>query len=150
MRLIEYCGPVASDNVRTMDRFRGGGKKTLTPEYREFKESLQLLTQAQWSGPKARGRISLSILARIPRDMDVQNLIKPLCDALEAAGVFETSDNQVGGLTLIESAKHTEKPGVGILVIQVEWSGNERKMPAEYEGRLDGMMRRAYGAGVRP
>ena len=70
---------------------QGKGRTYMSPEYRAFKESLAW-TFAAASGPLLAGPVEVSI--SLVTNFDIDNLLKPVLDSLQTAGVI-SNDNQV-------------------------------------------------------
>ena len=76
----------------------------LTPEYRQFLDSVSLTCRAANPGVKLLGNISLSIQMTIDRARDSDSLIKPIFDGIERSGVID-NDNQIKSYRVDVSAK---------------------------------------------
>lgn len=101
--ILAYAGPVCSVNNRLQGR-TGGKGRTLTAEYRAFLDGMTMAFRQQWADQpfKPDDRVAVAIDARVPARMDAQNVIKPVLDALEAAGVYQ-NDKQVTELHVTKS-----------------------------------------------
>ena len=89
-----WTGYAVSENRRLAP---GRGRWHTSPEYRAFKESLVLAVMPHvevFTGP-VYVRLVLQLRARL----DMQNILKPVLDALELAGVLQ-NDRQVRHLVM--------------------------------------------------
>ncbi len=116
-RWLIYQGPVAGENIRLQPR-QGGGQM-LSKRYRAFKDGLAIALASQWPTPPIprERKVSVCLMLQVPARMDPANLIKPILDGLEAAGVIE-NDRQVTELHMWELG--TSKPGEGRISIRVD------------------------------
>lgn len=84
--ILRYKGPCAGVNEWLQPK-KGGGMM-LTPQYRAFKEAMQLLFQLQWGGdPPIKYPVDV-VLEIVMPGTDADALNKPIFDALQAAGVL--------------------------------------------------------------
>lgn len=89
-----WTGRAISENRRTIPGKQG--RRVSNPEYRAFKDSLAwacrtaiMVEQEFFDGP-----VCVRLLLVLNPRMDAQNVVKPVLDALELAGVI-TNDRQV-------------------------------------------------------
>ena len=87
-----WSGRAVSENRRTIPGRQG--RRVSNPEYRAFKESLAWDCKKWADGQSFQGPVSVRLLLILNPRMDAQNVIKPVLDALEIAGVIR-NDRQV-------------------------------------------------------
>lgn len=123
---LSYSGPVCGENQRLQPRRQGKGL-TRTQPYARFREDMTLCFQSQWHEDPIAWPVSVLIAVRCPMKMDAPNLIKPILDSMQDAGVF-ANDRQVRHLELRTSVVWA-KSGSGTIVVMVEpqsvWVSNE-------------------------
>jgi crossover junction endodeoxyribonuclease RusA len=78
---------------------RGGCRVLLSKAGREYKERVQAVVLEHWRFPPMTGRLTIHITLNPPtkREMDIDNRVKPIFDALEHARVFE-NDSQIDAM----------------------------------------------------
>ncbi len=71
-------------------------------------------------GPKLAGRINLSVTLHYGsrRTIDLDNRLKPLCDALTKAGVWE-DDSQIDDLRIVRGPVDKANPRIEIEITEV-------------------------------
>lgn len=79
------------------------GRIYQTKEYKAFKESLAYTLRAQ-KVPQFESP-SVMIAATLPARFDHMNLVDPVCDALELAGVVE-NDNDLADVHILKPDRH--------------------------------------------
>jgi crossover junction endodeoxyribonuclease RusA len=101
-----------------------GKRRYISPQARQWlEEALWLLTKARDTRPTIQGEVAVSITVYPPdrRKRDLDNLLKPILDALAKSGVIE-DDYQVAGLHIERFCP--EKPGrVEVLIDETECVG---------------------------
>ena len=95
MMIAFWSGHVVSENRRLAP---GRGRWHLSKEYRAFK--LSLVSAFTPGAERFEGPVSVRLIMQLRnKRRDAQNLIKPVLDALQEAGVY-ADDRQVRHLTL--------------------------------------------------
>jgi crossover junction endodeoxyribonuclease RusA len=96
-----------------------GTRRYISPQARQWlEEALWLLKQARGGRPTIQGEVAVRIVAYPPdhRKRDLDNLLKPILDALTKSGIIE-DDYQVADLHMTRRA--SEKPGKVQVVVEV-------------------------------
>ena len=129
---LHYYGLIAGENKRV--RPGRGGRFYQDPDYRTMLEGMTLLFRSQWKGEPIAEPVHVELYARVPKRFDATNIIKPVLDALEAAGVYR-NDNQVEHPEILQSSKPSlvKKHG-GVVVVVTE---RTKAVDPEIEDRLD-------------
>ena len=92
--MIAYWhGRAVSENKRLAP---GRGRFRANPDYQAFKESIAWTVRPH--AEQMRGPVSVRLLLTLNPRMDAQNVIKPVLDALQLAGVIR-DDRQVKALS---------------------------------------------------
>lgn len=109
---------------------RNTGRSYNTKRYKEFCKELVYRMREQYTGVPIIYNISLAISLFTYYDID--NLLKPILDSLEAAGVIE-NDRQV---TFLVVSKHPKKRGsLSDIVIRITEAQDEKDIPDYNNGR---------------
>lgn len=90
------------------------GRAIMSAEARRYRELVFGVVNDAWFGVKILGRVSISIITFMRPRRDIDNVIKPLLDGLQHAGLF-TSDNQVDRIRVSRGTPDIP----GYLVVQV-------------------------------
>lgn len=108
--------PPQANHMYTVAR----GRKIKSADYRSWKERATLHIMAQRPG-KIAGLYTLEIVVPRPdrRGRDIDNLIKPISDAIAAAGVI-ANDNQAMSVLIAWSSPDPEK-GAPVRVVVSPW-----------------------------
>lgn len=72
-------------------------------EYEEFIDSLSWTFKAGCQ--EKFSKMGIKIKSKIGKTADHQNLLKPICDALERAGIID-NDRSIGKILLLEPTRH--------------------------------------------
>ena len=89
--MVMWTGKAVSENRRLA---KGRGRWIPDKNYQAFKESLAWTCRKWADGQSFQGPVSVRLLLILNPRMDAQNVIKPVLDALEIAGVIR-NDRQV-------------------------------------------------------
>ena len=89
--IIFWAGKAISENQRIAP---GRGRYIVNQEYAAFKESVAWACKKWAEGQSFDGPVCVRLLMALNPRMDAQNVIKPVLDALELAGVIR-NDRQV-------------------------------------------------------
>lgn len=81
-----------------------GGRAIISADAREYRTVVREVVRRNWPNVRLFGRVSVSIIAFMRLRRDIDNVIKPLLDGLQHAGLFQ-SDNQVDRLWVSRGAK---------------------------------------------
>jgi len=103
------------------------GRKILSARGRVFKRDAVKHILRWCQGPPSEGSVYLQILITPPdrRRRDVDNIIKPILDALTEAGVYG-DDSQVVGLTVVKGEPDKHDPKAMVMVYELDRKGNEK------------------------
>ena len=85
MIMVRWVGKAVSENRRLRP---GRGRLRAQREYEAFIDGLAFQIRAVTAGRRLRA-IDLTIRTRIWKMRDKQNLVKPICDAIERSGLIE-------------------------------------------------------------
>ena len=121
---VFYSGVVAGENIRLSQR--KNGQRFLNPRYRIFKNDLTMAARSQWKRETIQkgSRVSVIIIASLPKRMDMSNIIKPVYDALQAAGVFADDLDVIEGIQLrapISAKAKTGKLAININISEISF-----------------------------
>lgn len=104
-------------SANTMWR-RAGNFTYLTKKGHDFREAVAEIVGGDRPELTGRLRLSIELIAPDRRKRDIDNHIKAICDAMEAAGVF-LNDEQID--CLIVQRLHVEPPGAAdVVVVEAE------------------------------
>lgn len=111
--IARWAGRAVSENRRLAP---GRGRFRTSEAYRAFKSSLvaALLPVAV----RFEGQVAVRLRVAVSARMDVQNVIKPVLDALEESGVLE-NDRQVVALNVLRRARKGGADEIEISVWEV-------------------------------
>lgn len=114
MIIASWTGKAVSENDRLLP---GRGRWRANPEYKAFKEGVAwVLRIEQKDTPPIKGPVCVQLFMELNPDMDAQNIIKPLLDALELAGVIK-DDKQIRTFSFYrENWGASEEDRIGIFV----------------------------------
>jgi Holliday junction resolvase RusA-like endonuclease len=119
MEIVGWRGKVVSANRRLVPG-KGKARWVGNPEYKSFLESLAY--QIRGYTRKRYKTCDLLLSFELSRQIDHHNLLKPICDAIEAAGVVK-NDRDIGNILLMKPVRH--KNGEDDY-IQIHITGEER------------------------
>ena len=95
---------VTKNNKHTVRKGRDGKRYImLTRRYREFVEELAYTFRSQCRSRFAE--MDVSIAVSVSRRTDHHNLIEPICDALETAGIID-DDRHIGEMVVSKPERH--------------------------------------------
>lgn len=109
-----WTGRAISENRRIAP---GNGRFRVNEDYRAFRESLAWMIK-----PRAEhfaGPVCVRLILQLNPRMDAQNVIKPVLDALQDAGVLD-DDRQVQRLSLYREDRKGTEDTIGIVVTEVK------------------------------
>lgn len=109
-----WSGRAISENQRLAP---GQGRFRVNEEYRAFKESVALAIRGHGEA-SFEGSVSVRLLVELNPRMDAQNIIKPVLDALQLAGVLK-DDRQVRQLSLYREDRQSKQDTILIVVTEV-------------------------------
>jgi len=112
-----WTGRAVSENDRLLP---GKGRWKPNPEYKAFKESVAwVLRQEQLDRPPIEGPVCVRLFIELNPKMDAQNVLKPVFDALELAGVIK-NDKQIRIFSCYrEDRRAKDEDHIGIFVREV-------------------------------
>lgn len=110
-----WHGRAVSENDRLLP---GKGRLIPNKDYKAFKESVAWTCKAHYE--HFEGSVSVRLFMELNPRMDAQNVIKPVLDALEIAGIIK-NDKQVRTFSFYRGdRKPKEEDRIGILVQEME------------------------------
>ena len=112
-----WTGLAVSENDRILP---GRGRWRANPAYKAFKEGVTwVLRIKQLDTPPIEGPVCVRLFMELNPDMDAQNLVKPVLDALELARVIK-NDKQVRSFSFYrEDTKSKNQDSIGIIVTEL-------------------------------
>jgi crossover junction endodeoxyribonuclease RusA len=110
------------------------GRKILSKRGREYKKQSKTELMIQRAARGVRSRLQVTIDAYPPdnRVRDIDNLIKPVCDALQDYGMF-LNDAQIDDLRIRRLDLDKGRGHVWVRVSQIESAGDVKAMFPELE-----------------
>jgi Holliday junction resolvase RusA-like endonuclease len=108
-----WTGRAISENRRLAP---GQGRFRVNEDYRAFRESVAWAVKphaVHYPGP-----VCVRLMLELNPRMDAQNVIKPVLDALQDAGVLK-DDRQVQRLSLYREDRRGTEDTIGIIVTEV-------------------------------
>jgi len=114
MIIASWTGKAISENDRLLP---GRGRWRANPAYKAFKESVAwVLRIEQEDMPSIEEPVSVRLFLELNPKMDAQNVLKPVFDALELAGVIK-NDRQIRTFSCYrEDWGMEEEDRIGIIV----------------------------------
>ncbi len=111
MEVVWWRGKVVPDNRRLI----WGKQKRMVanPKYKAFKEALAWEIKAACK--KKYEQISLYVSFALKSRVDKQNLLKPICDAIELSGIIK-NDRQIGKITLMPAISREKDDEIFIAI----------------------------------
>ena len=111
--VIEWSGKLVSENRRHVIR---NGRIYAGREYEAFVRSLAwtIRSSTQQATPLAHPKVEL--IVRTKRRIDKQNILKPVCDAIERAGLVD-NDRNLGTIVISDGGKPISDDGSDELVL---------------------------------
>ena len=110
-----WTGRAVSENQRLTP---GQGRYRVNEEYRAFKEAIAWSCKAH--AEQFQGPVSVRLFLLLNPRMDAQNIIKPVLDGLQLAGVYK-DDKQVRRFCFCrEDRKRGDKDTIGIIVKELK------------------------------
>ena len=112
-----WSGRAVSENDRLLP---GKGRWRLNPGYKAFKEGVAYaLRIKQLDAPPIEGPVCVRLFMELNPDIDAQNIIKPVLDGIQLAGVFK-NDKQVRTFSFYrENRAAKDEDHIGIIVQEV-------------------------------
>jgi len=113
-----WLGKAISENDRLLP---GKGRFRVNPEYQAFKESVAwVLRKQHLDNPPVKGPVCVRLFIELNPGMDAQNILKPVFDALELAGVIK-NDRQIRTFSCYrEDRTAKEEDRIGILIQEMK------------------------------
>lgn len=108
-----WHGRAISENRRLAP---GQGRFRINEDYRAFRESVAWTVKAH--AEAFPGPVSVRLFLELNPRMDAQNVIKPVLDALQDAGVLK-DDRQVQRLSFYREDRKGSEDTIGIIVTEV-------------------------------
>lgn len=114
MLIAYWIGHAVSENDRLLP---GKRRWQLNPAYKAFKESVAwVLRQEQLDTPPLEGPVCIRLFIELNPAMDASNIIKPVLDAIQLAGVIK-NDKQVRTFSFYRDDRPKgEEDRLGIIV----------------------------------
>ena len=115
--IASWRGKAVSENDRLLP---GHGRFRANPAYKAFKESVAWVCRIeQRGGPPSEDPVSVRLFLELNPKMDAQNVLKPVFDALELAGVIK-NDRQIRAFSCYrEDRAAGEDDRIGIIVKEI-------------------------------
>ena len=117
MIIASWTGKAVSEN----DRLRAGrGLWRAKPAYKGFKESVAwVLRIEQKDTPPIEGPVSVRLFLELNPDIDAQNVLKPVFDAIQLAGVI-VNDKQIRTFSCYREDREARgEDRIGIIVQEI-------------------------------
>lgn len=115
--IASWHGKAVSENRRLLPG-AAKGRLISNPDYKAFKESVAWACKLE--NEHLEGPVSVRLFLELGLRMDAQNVIKPVLDALELAGVIK-NDKQVRSFSFHrEDRAAKEEDRIGILVQEMK------------------------------
>ena len=111
MEAVWWRGKVVPDNRRLI--LGKQGRFVANPKYKAFKEALAWEIKATCK--KKYKQISLCISFALKSRVDKQNLLKPICDAIELSGIIK-NDRQIGHISLLPAIRREKEDEIFIAI----------------------------------
>ncbi len=113
--IASWHGRAVSENDRLLP---GKGRFRINPAYKAFKESVAWTCKLE--NEHFEGPVSVRLFIELNPRIDAQNVIKPVLDALEIAGIIK-NDKQVRSFSFYrEDRAPREEDKIGISVKEIE------------------------------
>ena len=112
-----WTGLAVSENDRLLP---GRGRWRANPAYKAFKESVAwVLRIEQKDTPPIEGPVSVRLFLELNPDIDAQNVLKPVFDAIQLAGVIK-NDRQIRTFSCYREDRRAEEDDrIGIIVQEI-------------------------------
>ena len=117
MIIASWTGKAVSENDRLLP---GKGRWRANPAYKAFKEGVAMVLRVeQGSTPPLEGPVCARLFLELNPKMDAQNVLKPVFDALQLAGVIK-NDRQIRTFSCYrEDRAAGEEDRIGIIVQEI-------------------------------
>ena len=115
--IVYWQGRAVSENDRLLP---GRGRFRANPAYKAFKVSVAWACRMQQlDTPPFEGPVCVRLFLELNPDIDAQNIIKPVLDGIQLAGVFK-NDKQVRTFSFYrENRAAKDEDHIGIIVQEV-------------------------------
>jgi len=118
MIIASWTGKAVSENDRLLP---GRGRWQANPAYKAFKEGVAWMLRIEMNDmPVIIGPVCVRLFLELNPKMDAQNVLKPVLDALQLAGVIK-NDRQIRTFSFYrEDRGAREEDRIGIIVQEMK------------------------------